>query len=176
MQFNTCEICSELKYGCIISPDTNQKVCLSCSVILRRHYRQFDVHNFTDKKFRSIHSSVHRWLKDNFGKAYRCENPQCSGRGYKFYWAKLRNKKYEKKKENFTQLCNNCHSLYDRARWDMKLKPTTEPLKFGAFRLSKASQEQLLSLCSLFGENISRTILRLITEEYTRRFDNKNEL
>ena len=57
--------------------------------------------------------SIHQWLYDNFGKANHCENPECLGLSKIFHWAKKVGCEYERKRENFMQLCVKCHSLYD---------------------------------------------------------------
>ena len=53
---------------------------------------------------------IHDWLQLNFGKANKCE--QC-GSFEKVQWAKLKDKSYERKRENFWQLCSKCHMDYD---------------------------------------------------------------
>lgn len=56
----------------------------------------------------------HKWLKDNFGKANKCENINCSFKNPKrFEWSLLKGKKYQRKRENFWQLCASCHRKYD---------------------------------------------------------------
>lgn len=63
---------------------------------------------------------IHQWLADNFGVAKKCENKlfnilnfKCRNKSVKFQWAKKKNKKYSKNRNNFFQLCISCHSLYD---------------------------------------------------------------
>lgn len=53
---------------------------------------------------------IHDWLKTNFGKAKQCE--MCGSRK-RVQWAKLVNKEYERKRENYWQLCYKCHLDYD---------------------------------------------------------------
>lgn len=53
---------------------------------------------------------IHDWLQLHFGKANKCE--QC-GSVKTIQWAKLKGKKYERKRENFWQLCARCHVFYD---------------------------------------------------------------
>lgn len=53
---------------------------------------------------------IHDWLQTNFGRASKCE--QCAS-VKKVQWAKLKGKKYERKRENFWQLCSACHINYD---------------------------------------------------------------
>ena len=57
--------------------------------------------------------AIHVWLKVNYGKADYCENKDCKGKSKNYNWAKLRNKKYERKRENFIRLCVSCHRYYD---------------------------------------------------------------
>lgn len=67
-----------------------------------------DTHSYDDSK-----NAVHLWLKNNFGKAKECE--WCGRkRGLLFQWAKVRGKRYQKKRQNFWQLCVSCHANYDR--------------------------------------------------------------
>ena len=70
---------------------------------------------------------IHDWLKTNYGVAVKCE--QC-GSEKKVQWAKLENKKYERKRENFWQLCARCHVIYDGTipyvskgrKWSMRMR------------------------------------------------------
>ena len=57
--------------------------------------------------------TIHKWLYRNFGKATHCENIMCSKESKLYSYAKIKNKKYERKRENFIQLCWKCHMLYD---------------------------------------------------------------
>ena len=60
------------------------------------------------------YASIHRWLKSEFGKAIRCENPGCAYKNTKrFEWALLKGKEYARKRENFWMLCKSCHFKYD---------------------------------------------------------------
>lgn len=58
--------------------------------------------------------AIHSWLYREFGKARRCENSGCKYENPKMYvWALVKGKKYERKRENFMQLCQSCHMKYD---------------------------------------------------------------
>lgn len=59
---------------------------------------------------------IHSYLRVKYGRAYKCENPLCEMRSPSFSWALIRGKKYELKENNFVQLCQRCHSEYDK-RW-----------------------------------------------------------
>ena len=57
---------------------------------------------------------IHCWLHKNFKKKLVCEfcgKKEKSGR--KIEWAKLADKEYERKRENFIELCCKCHRKYD---------------------------------------------------------------
>ena len=48
---------------------------------------------------------IHSWLRKEFGKANNCENPGCLKISKIFQWAKLKDKSYSRKRENFWMLC-----------------------------------------------------------------------
>lgn len=57
---------------------------------------------------------IHDWLRDTFGKANHCENPDCKrGKIKRFEYALKKGYEYEYKRENYIQLCVSCHRLYD---------------------------------------------------------------
>lgn len=60
------------------------------------------------------YQAIHKWLRKHYGKADRCENPNCLGVSISYQWAKLADKEYEHKRENFIKLCAQCHRLYDQ--------------------------------------------------------------
>ena len=60
------------------------------------------------------YSKIHWWLRYNYGKADKCENSKCENLSNKYEWAKLADKEYEKKRENFhSTLQLRCHRIYD---------------------------------------------------------------
>jgi len=61
------------------------------------------------------YDGMHHWLKTTFGKADKCENPDCKGKSKTFEWSLLKGKKYERRRENFWQLCVICHRIYDNS-------------------------------------------------------------
>ena len=63
----------------------------------------------------------HRWLKDNYGKANKCENVNCEKKSKNYEWSLLKGKKLQRKIENFWQLCTSCHRKYDYTN-DQRLK------------------------------------------------------
>ena len=57
---------------------------------------------------------VHSWLIYNYGRASKCEFGNCKHPNPKrFEWALIKGKKYEKRVNNFIQLCPSCHRKYD---------------------------------------------------------------
>jgi hypothetical protein len=69
------------------------------------------------------YDAIHFWLKKEFGKANKCEYPNCKKLKQVFEWAKLKGKNYERKRENFWMLCVNCHRKYDyNIPWNKGLK------------------------------------------------------
>jgi len=108
--------------------DYRNKLCLECfrkklviinktsnhkRVIPKPRYGQ-DHWNWKGNKVG--YKGIHIWLIKTFGKATKCDNPNCPKKSKVFQWAKLRNKEYERKRENFFQLCRSCHILYDNVK------------------------------------------------------------
>lgn len=58
--------------------------------------------------------AVHRWLRNVYGKASKCESKRCKRISDTFQWALIHNKAYCKSRNNFKQLCASCHAIYDR--------------------------------------------------------------
>lgn len=58
--------------------------------------------------------AIHKWLTKHFGKADRCENPDCKGISKRYCYAKLADKDYAHDRGNFILLCASCHRLYDQ--------------------------------------------------------------
>ena len=53
---------------------------------------------------------IHLWLRKHFKKTGNCG--QCTS-AKRTYWALLKGKNYERKRENFWELCAKCHVAYD---------------------------------------------------------------
>lgn len=69
------------------------------------------------------YSGLHHWMKREYGKASRCENPECiyprvspQGRllseAKRFTWAN-KSGEYKRNKEDWYELCYSCHKLFD---------------------------------------------------------------
>ena len=59
------------------------------------------------------YDGLHAWLKRKYGKADKCENPNCPKTHNIFHWSKLKDKEYQRNRENFWMLCIKCHNNYD---------------------------------------------------------------
>ena len=51
----------------------------------------------------------------------KCENPECPGKSKRFEWAKIKGKKYDRKRESYKQFCISCHKKYDMTEATKKL-------------------------------------------------------
>lgn len=88
----------------------------------------------------SHYKRVHKWLIRNYKKSRKCAF--CHKTSGKFEWALLKGCSYEKKIENFIELCISCHRQYDGIIEKLalrKLKPVTatnseETLKFSSIK------------------------------------------
>lgn len=59
------------------------------------------------------YTGIHAWLKINFGKANKCENPNCPKKSKYFQWSLKKGFKHSHKRENYWELCIPCHLKYD---------------------------------------------------------------
>ena len=58
--------------------------------------------------------SIHVWINRHFGHAFKCENPNCLGKGKRFEWAnKKKHTYYSRNIKDYYQLCTICHKAYD---------------------------------------------------------------
>ncbi len=58
--------------------------------------------------------AVHFWLRKHYGKADKCENPECQHTSTRYDWALIHGMEYDYNRNNFVKLCRVCHQLYDR--------------------------------------------------------------
>lgn len=58
------------------------------------------------------YSAVHKWIREMCGKPKQCEFDRLHKNRH-YEWALIRGNKYEKKVENFMELCIQCHREYD---------------------------------------------------------------
>lgn len=82
--------------------------------------------------------AVHDWLNLNFGKADKCENISCKNISKKFEWSKLKGELYERKRENFWQLCKSCHTYYDYSDYQREMLSKRVVSKYTRLKISKS--------------------------------------
>jgi hypothetical protein len=82
------------------------------------------------------YNEIHKWIRETYGKADRCENNECKGISKKFDWALKTNCSYKKDMTSFIQLCRSCHVAYD----------------FTKQRSNKISKAQIGELNSFYGK------------------------
>lgn len=68
----------------------------------------------TQKISPADYAKIHAWLRKKYGRATKCEMKGCGSKSL-FQWALKKGKDYEKKRENFKQLCAGCHKHYDKS-------------------------------------------------------------
>jgi hypothetical protein len=59
------------------------------------------------------HSSLHAWIRNEYGNAYKCENKYCDNSSSVFEWANISGK-YLRERNDFKMLCRKCHSIMDK--------------------------------------------------------------
>lgn len=70
--------------------------------------------NYQWKGLNPGYFTLHSWLNKNYGKANKCENPNCKFKNPKRYeWSLIKGKGYQRQRENFFMLCCSCHRKYD---------------------------------------------------------------
>ena len=103
--------------------------------------------------------AIHLWLRTNFGKAIRCENVNCRKTSKKYHWALKKCYRYQRRRENFIQLCFGCHSIYDGkidAMSKAKLKPVRATNETSSIRFS--SIKEAIKYTGLSAPSISNAL------------------
>lgn len=77
--------------------------------------------------------AIHQWMIRTYGKAKMCESEKCNGLVNSYEWSLLKGKTYQRKRENFWQLCKSCHRKYDFTDREYKFARTRERDKNGRF-------------------------------------------
>lgn len=98
---------SESLKGHVVSKETREKIRIKMLVISKGQTNGNWKGDFVK------YSGLHKWLRDNFGKANKCENENCPGKSKNFDYAKIKGKKYLRRRENFMMMCHPCHKQYD---------------------------------------------------------------
>jgi len=67
--------------------------------------------------------AIHKWLNNYFGKANKCENPNCKGICKIYHYCLIKGKKHQHNRNNYVLMCASCHRLYDqKPEWIKKMK------------------------------------------------------
>ena len=89
------------------------------------------------------YKGIHKWLIINFGKANKCENPECSCKEpEKFEWSLINGMEYERKRDNFWMLCTSCHKTYDGIINNIKKMNNYEKITYAAFSSNPVSRAE----------------------------------
>ncbi len=65
---------------------------------------------------------IHHWIKRQKGKAIKCQNKYCDGRGKVFHWANI-DHKYKRRLDDWVELCSFCHKVFDyQTKYRFELK------------------------------------------------------
>jgi len=65
------------------------------------------------KKPKYFYRIVHDWINKHYGKANKCENPNCIGKGKRFEYALRKGYEHDRNIDHYIQLCSSCHRIYD---------------------------------------------------------------
>ncbi len=116
---------------------------------------------------------IHKWLGKTFGKANKCENPDCLKKSKIFHWAKLKDKFYSRNRENFWMLCQKCHSIYDEIKPVVKFPkgniPWNKGKKLHYTVWNKQSITRICQVCSKRFE-VSPSIVKINKGKYCSKF------
>lgn len=111
----------------VVMQECGNKLCVN-----PKHLRQSHRVDVTEN---ISYDGYHKWIKRVFGKAEECQNSSCFYprklvhgvlvKPTRYHWALIRGKRYEKKRENYIQLCPSCHRLYDEKGLKIKIRHLT---------------------------------------------------
>lgn len=97
------------------------------------------------------YNRIHYWIRSNYGKAIRCDfETTCTNKSKTFEWALKKGFDYEKKINNYYQLCKSCHTKYDykggRTMSDVNRKKMSDRMK-GVPPVNKGSDSKINKSC-----------------------------
>lgn len=123
---------------------TGRKATLEHRLHIRDAHRKraaLGLNNFSGNG-KPTYAAVHLWLHKYHGKANKCDNPKCTILNpYRYEWALLHGNEYEKKRENFWQLCVKCHRDYDETNpWQLAINPRANVQKLLRGRMASEDQ------------------------------------
>ena len=64
---------------------------------------------------KATYAAKHIWLRVNFGKANKCENPECRKVSTYYHWANISGE-YKRKRSDWKRLCVPCHKKFDKEK------------------------------------------------------------
>lgn len=97
---------------------TGKKHTLETRRLLSEKKRGVNIKDYNNLAYSSIHS----WLRRNFGKANECGNLACDSDSIFYEWALLKGFAYHRNRNNFVMLCRACHTKYDRHNGSIVLR------------------------------------------------------
>ena len=62
------------------------------------------------------YKGLHDYINKYFGKAYKCENPNCKKHYKKFEWSLKKGRQYSRNRNDYWMLCVSCHRAYDKTK------------------------------------------------------------
>jgi hypothetical protein len=57
---------------------------------------------------------IHKWIRNTYGNANKCENEKCSKKSNIYEYAMINSSLLQKDRKNFKMLCRSCHRNYDK--------------------------------------------------------------
>ena len=98
--------CSEFPLGCSEHP-------LECASKTCKCHKPNKVDEEEVKPQTDEYRAIHVWLRDNYGKATKCEELLCLRESTNYEWSLLKGRKYERNRGNYVMKCRQCHAIYD---------------------------------------------------------------
>ena len=96
------------------------------------------------------YGNIHTWLKNNYGKASKCENKDCTYKSPKRYeWALIKGKQHKKDRDNYMQLCPSCHRKYDLTA---QIRENISKGKKGVSAHNKGNDSRIIKNCLTCGK------------------------
>lgn len=56
---------------------------------------------------------IHTWINKHYGKADRCDNPNCPHKSNTYEYCLKNGKNHDRNIDNYIKLCRSCHRRYD---------------------------------------------------------------
>lgn len=123
---------------------------------------------------------IHYWLRQNYGKANKCDNPKCLGKSKNFGWALKPDRVYEFNRDNFSSLCKSCHAIQDftedgkkrLSEFHKKYSPNIKPIKCSLCKVAIKKPRNLQKYCAKCRKVVDR---KLKNKWWVKNKEYKNE-